>query len=194
MNSLFSHTFDKTINKITNALKQGKCYHSQDKPESGGVFTHNVITNNQETNTNDDESNKSTSPKILITHTTSNKDILVNHIQKHSAIAMIATGSIFMIISLLYFVLRTNQWVNHNAHWFLFGIGFTMVGMAIVLISSSTTKHIYSTKKHDKTNKAKHPVKSGIVGSSAYSICPQSEKCRKHKENTHYGKANRKKK
>ncbi len=80
MESMFPHAFDKKINKITNTLKYGKNYHSQDKPENGGMFIHNVITNSQETNTNDDESNKSTSPKILIAHTTSNKGVLVSHI------------------------------------------------------------------------------------------------------------------
>ena len=76
--------------------------------------------------------------------------------QKLLAISMIIYGNILMIITVLYFVFQSKQWLQNNTRWFSFGIGITMAVMAIVLMVSAT-KHIYPTKTTDKTDDTHNP-------------------------------------
>ena len=52
------------------------------------------------------------------------------------AVALIISGSILVLITVLYFILQSTQWVQNNSHWFVFGDGLVIFLLGVVLLIS----------------------------------------------------------
>jgi hypothetical protein len=52
------------------------------------------------------------------------------------AITLIISGSILVLITVLYFILQSTQWVQGNSRWFVFADGIVIFLLGVVFLIS----------------------------------------------------------
>ena len=75
--------------------------------------------------------------------------------RKRLAKIMIISGIILVAITTFYFIFRSNQWVQNNAHWFVFASGIVILILGIVMLFS--VNHNYPTNKDNNANNTNSP-------------------------------------